>query len=85
MLAIMLPAIERVFVVKTRLEIHSDLLQIVMNKRLGSQVSLKARAYGEEYIIDVGGKKIYSPGPDGEANTKDDIKLPIKPEVLGLH
>jgi len=28
-------------------------------------------------------KKIFSPGPDGKPGTKDDIKLPINPEVLG--
>jgi hypothetical protein len=84
MLKILVPAIDRVFVMKTKLEIHSDLVQIVLNRRLGSQVSLKARAYGDEYIIDVEGKKIFSCGPDGEPNTEDDIKLLINPEVLGL-
>ncbi|GAI51337.1 unnamed protein product [marine sediment metagenome] len=47
-------------------------------------MSLKARAYGDEYIIDVEKKRIFSPGPDGEADTKDDIKLTINPEVLNL-
>ena len=63
--------------------IQDDLLQIVLNKRLGKQVSLKARAYGDEYIVDVENKKILSPGPDGKAGTKDDIMLPINPGVLG--
>ena len=60
-----------------------ELLQIVLNKRLGKDVSLQASAYGDEYIIDVDNKKIFSPGPDREIGTKDDIKLPINPELLG--
>jgi hypothetical protein len=85
LVGIMVPAIDKVFGIKTKLEIHSDLLQIVLNKRLDRQASLKARAYGDEYIIDVEAKKIFSPGPDGEPNTRDDIELLINPEVLGLH
>jgi hypothetical protein len=79
-----IPALERAFELRTRLEVHSDLLQIVLGKRLGKEVSLKARAYSDEYIIDMEEGIIYSPGPDGEANTDDDIKLMINPEVLGL-
>ena len=67
----------------TNISVQDDLLQIVLNKRLGKEVSLKARAYGDEYIVDVEGGRIFSPGPDGKAGTKDDIALPIKPEVLG--
>ncbi len=80
---IMVPAHERMSAVQTRLRIRDDLLQIVLNKRLGREVSLKARAYSDEYIVDVEGKKIFSPGPDGEIDTRDDIKLPINPDVLG--
>jgi hypothetical protein len=65
------------------IRIRDDLLQIVLNKRLDRPVNLKARAYSDEYIVDVKGNKIFSPGPDGKANTKDDISLPINPEVLG--
>lgn len=79
---ILMPASERVFEVKTRLEIYHDLLQIVLNKRLDSEASLKARAYSEEYIIDTEAKKIFSPGPDGQTDTKDDIKLTINPDIL---
>lgn len=68
---------------QTALRIQDDLLQIVLKKRLGKEVSLKARAYGDEYIVDVENKKILSPGPDGEVGTNDDIALPINPEVLG--
>jgi len=74
---------DEAFVRSKRLGIEDDLLQIVLPKRLGRPVSLKARAYGGEYIVDVKGKKIFSPGPDGKADTKDDIKLPINPGVLG--
>jgi hypothetical protein len=63
--------------------IPDDLFQIVLNRRLGKEVSLKARAYTDEYIIDVQNKKIFSPGPDGKPNTRDDIKLSINPELLG--
>jgi hypothetical protein len=69
---------------KTAIKIQDDLLQIVLNKRLGNDVSLKACAYSDEYIIDVENKKIFSPGPDGEADTKDDIMLRVNPDVLGL-
>ena len=60
----------------TCLKIDDDLLQIVLNQRLGREFSLKARAYSDEYIIDVEKKIIFNPGPDGESYTKDDIKLP---------
>jgi hypothetical protein len=69
---------------KLNIIIWNDLLQIVINKRLGKEVDLKARAYSDQYIIDIENKKIFSPGPDGKARTKDDIALPINPEVLGL-
>ena len=68
-----------------RMQIQDDLLQIVLNKRLGKDVSLKARAYSDEYIVDVENRKIFSPGPDGKADTRDDIILRINPEVLGWH
>jgi len=80
---ILTPGAEKVLEIRTKLEVRSDLLQIVLNKRLGKDFSLKARAYSNEYIIDVENRKIFSPGPDGKANTKDDIFLPINPEVLG--
>ena len=67
----------------TEIQIQNDLLRIVLSKRLGRPVSLKARAYGDEYIVDVKGKRILSPGADGVIDTEDDIKLPINPEVLG--
>ena len=63
--------------------VHDDLFQIVLNKRLDKEMSLKARAYSDEYIVDIENRKIFSPGPDGKADTKDDIMLPINPDVLG--
>ena len=63
--------------------VHDDLFQIVLNKRLDKEMSLKARAYSDEYIVDIENRKIFSPGPDGKADTKDDIILRINPEVLG--
>ena len=77
------PALERVIVIKKNLQVHADLLRIVLNKRLGEEVSLKALAYNDEYIVDVEKGLIFSPGPDGLNGTKDDIKLSINPEVLG--
>jgi hypothetical protein len=71
---------ERINMVK----IQDDLLQIVLNKRLGKKINLKARAYSDKYIIDVEKKIIFSPGPDGKPYMEDDIKLVINPEVLGL-
>lgn len=84
LIAICLPSLDKVSEIKIKLEIHSDLFQIVLRKRLGEDVSLKARAYSDEYIIDVEKKLIFSPGPDGEPYTKDDIKLVINPKVLRL-
>ncbi len=84
LIEILLPAWDKISEVKTKLAIHSNLFQIVLRKRLGEKVSLKARAYSDEYIIDAEKKLIFSPGPDGEPYTKDDIKLVINPEVLRL-
>jgi hypothetical protein len=84
LLGILTPVFDRVFELQTRLEVHGDLLQIVLGKRLGKEVSLRARVYSDEYIIDIKEGIIFSPGPDGEANTEDDIKLMINLEVLGL-
>ena len=82
LIATMQPAFEKIVALKTKVRTHEDLFQIVLNKRLGREVSLKARAYSDEYIIDVEKKIIFSPGPDGESYTKDDIKLPINPDVV---
>lgn len=76
------PAMERVCDIKMQLQVQDDMLQIVLAKRLGKEVSLKARAYGDEYIIDLEGKRILSPGPDGKVGTKDDITMPIDPNVV---
>lgn len=65
-------------------KVLNDLLVIALNKRLGKAVSLKARAYSEEYVIDAENKMIFSPGPDGEQFTQDDIKLFVEPAVLKL-
>ena len=81
--SILTPAAENVLIIRTTLQGHSDLLQIVLDKRLDKEIRLKARAYGDEYIVDLENKKIFSPGPDGKSGTKDDIKLLINPEVLG--
>lgn len=82
LISIITPALSKAFSLKVELQIYDDLLQIVLNKRLGKPVSLKARAYGDEYVVDLEGKKIFSPGPDHKAGTKDDISLPINPDVL---
>ncbi len=76
------PVCDRMFQQKTKLQIHDDMLQVVLNKRLGRTVDLKARAYSDEYLIDLEKGRILSPGPDGQVDTEDDIKLTINPEVL---
>lgn len=83
-ITIMIPAWGSVVKYMTEIETQDDLFQIVLNKRLGNKVGLKARAYSDEYIIDVENKMIFSPGPDGKPYTEDDIKLPINPDVLNL-
>ena len=80
-----LPAIHSTLELRTRLHIQDDLLQIVIRKRLGRPVDLKARAYSDEYIIDSDKKIIFSPGSDGISYTEDDIKFQINPEVLNLN
>lgn len=80
-MAILTPNLGSIVRYRMKIKVHDDLLQIILNKRLGRQVSMKARAYSDEYIIDVENKMIFSPGLDGEAGTEDDIKLPINPEV----
>jgi hypothetical protein len=83
-LSILVPGPDLSVPLKSKTKVRDDLFQIVLNKRLGNEISLKARAYGDEYIIDVEGKKIFSPGRDGEPNTTDDIKFTINPQVLGF-
>jgi predicted nucleic acid-binding Zn ribbon protein len=78
-----MPAFGRAFSHRSRLKVEDELLRIVLDKRLGREVSLKACAYSDEYIVDIEKKVIFSPGPDGEPETEDDIKLPIDPNVLG--
>jgi hypothetical protein len=78
------PELGRVLEIKTKHEVNYDLLQIVLNQRLGKEINLKARAYSDEYIIDIENKKIFSSGPDGIPHTRDDIKLTINPEVLNF-
>lgn len=64
-----------------RVMIRDDMLQIVLSRRLGRPCSLKARAYGDEYVIDANTGKIVSPGPDMQMGTADDIWLPIGEEM----
>lgn len=78
------PAIKKILQIEERFEIQYDILKIALSKRFGEEVDLKARAYSDEYIIDLEKKIIFSPGPDEKIGTKDDIKLPINPQVLGF-
>jgi hypothetical protein len=75
--------LHRPFELTTRLRVEDELFRIVLDKRLGREVSLEACAYSDEYIVDIERKVIFSPGPDGERETEDDIKLPIDSNVLG--
>jgi hypothetical protein len=83
LIGIFTPALERVLVIRKKWQVHTDMLQIVLNKRLGEEVSLRALAYSDEYIVNTEKNLIFSPGPDGLNDTKDDIKLSINPELLG--
>jgi hypothetical protein len=72
------------FKIKNNIRIKDDLFQYILARRLGKEGDLTARAFGQKYIVDIEKKRIYSPGPDGQPFTKDDIWLPIEPNVLGL-
>lgn len=85
LMEIVMPAIEKIRQIRMRVFINDDLFQIVLAMRLGRTYSLEARAYSDQYTVDLQRKLIYSPGPDGEPFTKDDIKLPINPEILNLN
>jgi hypothetical protein len=63
---------------------QNELLQIVLNKRLGREIDPEKSKNVVKYIIDLENKCISNPGPDGKNGTKDDIKLQINPEVLNL-
>jgi hypothetical protein len=76
---IMAPAYDKVFQFKSKLMVHSDLLQIVLNRKLGRAYSVKARDFSEEYVIDLEKGRVLSPGPDGVDYTEDDIYLLINP------
>lgn len=81
---LLIPTLNKACLTNTNLLISYDMLKLILNTRLGEEVNLKARAYSDEYIIDIENKKIFSPGPDGISETQDDIILPINPEVLHL-
>lgn len=76
--------LERLPEIILKTKISDDLLQCVLSYRLEGRADLTARAYGDEYVVDIERKRIYSSGPDRVAFTEDDIWLPIKPAVLGL-
>ncbi len=83
LLEIVTPDLEKIFIIRKKWQVQADILRIVLNKRLGEEVSLKALAFSEKYIVDIEKRLIFSPGPDGLNNTKDDVKLSINPELLG--
>jgi len=67
---------------KTQMRVHADLLCILIDKRLGREVDLRARAYSEAYVVDKEAGRISSCGPDGQLGTKDDIWLAFDPNVV---
>jgi hypothetical protein len=81
---IMLPALEKIIDIKNKILIEEDFFQWVLARRLGQEGSLKARAYSDEYTVDIEKELVFSVGPDGVPYTKDDIKMQINPDVLGL-
>ena len=81
---ITVPAYGSCFRVAKKIQVKDDLFQWVLARRMGQEGSLKARAYSDEYTVDIEKGLVFSVGPDGEPYTDDDIKLRIDPEVLGL-
>lgn len=75
---------DEMFQKKAAILIHDDLFQWVLTRRMGQESSLKARAYSDEYTVDVDKGLVFSVGPDGVAYTDDDIKMRINPDILGL-
>ena len=48
LIEVMTPALDKVFEMQTKLKIHDDLLQIVLNERLGRNAGLKAYAVSHQ-------------------------------------
>ncbi len=84
LISILSPSYNPIIRVRTRLQIQDDLFQIILNKRLGKEINLKARAYGENYIIDSVNHRILSHGPDRKAGTEDDIFRQYNPDVINF-
>jgi len=82
-ISIFMPALNRFYEIRTELKMEIGLFQIVMGMRQGKEVSAEGVAEGDGYTVDLERKVIFSPGPDGEVGTDDDIELPINPELLG--
>ena len=86
------PSVEKAILLQKRFEVHSDMLKVVINARLGEKVNLKALYSVDEYIIDTENKCIsykfsarkIKPSHEFSASVSEDveIKLPINPEVL---
>jgi hypothetical protein len=83
-MSICMPSFRGLPKIKRNNLITDDLFQWVLDRRMGEAGSLKARAYSDEYTVDIEKGLVFSVGPDGEAYTDDDIKLRIDPVVLGL-
>lgn len=81
---IVTPAYEKVYEIKTKVLVRDDLFQWILARRLGQEGSLKARAYSDQYTVDIDKQIVFSVGSDGEPYTDDDIKMRINSEVLGL-
>jgi len=84
MISILAPSYHPIIKIRNRLQIQDDLFQIMINKRLGKQINLKAHAYGENYIIDSVNHRLLSPGADRKAGTEDDIYLEYNPNVINF-
>jgi len=84
LIGILTPAYNKIIEVKTRLQIDDDTFQIMLNKRMGKEINLKACAYSENYIIDNEKHRLLSPGPDRKAGTKDDIFREYNPDVINF-
>ncbi len=76
------PPFRKLRSMNVRLLIMDDLFGVVIAMRQNRPPDLKARAFSDNYLIDLKKKIIFSPGPDYNIYTEDDIILPIEPKAI---
>lgn len=70
-----MPCFSKAIDMSFKVKVLSDLLAIMLSKRLGEELHLPDFYTGREYIIDKTTGNVMSAGPDGIPGTKDDIIL----------